>query len=340
MPTLLLLLRRLHCAVLLGRSDPWFVRGIAMVLTRIVMLLGLVGGASSATFVSARAEIREVQLLSDESYSEQTAHFVELANEVLRSIPECKVLLVLHSLGGKALIAKLKEYEWTLASVHHSAFQGFLLQPAIGLPSPIGVYGQPLSFDSSLELITYQNSQVGSFLLNTLGRHEIVGLSYLNFGTMHVLGSGKKGSIDELSNKTVLVPNDEAARGVGYLKMIAERRSQREIKREFERDASQLIVLSMSDSGSWPKRGKNEKYWVSPAIESGTAVIAANGRAWDALPFFTREAIGFATREAAARVDKFLLNQRKEFVKHFTNPPFLPAVFDKDVRPPTVPLVK
>jgi len=171
----------------------------------------------------------------------------------------------------------------------------------------------PLGFRRFRDVIEYQNSTDAQFLLDSLGRHNIIGISFVNTGTTQILTASKQSTFNDLRrSKTVVVtsPFDAIlAEDFSFSPIIV---GPDQASNWIGPGSTTSIILNTSTTSNLLHGGQLDKFNSSEPLQFNMAFAIANAQNWHSISFPERESAEYAIKLAKAHGDEQYLKYSDE----------------------------
>jgi hypothetical protein len=274
---------------------------------------------------AASAE-RVIPVLAEAATREVAQRFISQTNSVLKAESGEEVSLRLEIADGPEISKRILDGVWMLALISPELLALSLPPPLVGAPAPVMSLAMPARFNEFREAVAYQNSSDGQFILDSLGRHDIVGLGLINTGASQVLIASGSGSFSGLTKgRQVLVTSKNDAYVAQDFSLSPVEIRPEQASEWLDNNKADSIWFNAAASGGQNYGIRLDKYTASAPLKFNVGIMMANARDWFGVPFSEREAIGQAVRVTKARQDEALLKTIDSLASASDNSPQSPA---------------
>jgi hypothetical protein len=262
-------------------------------------------------------------VIADQTTADEVRQFITTANEILRSAPGVDVALEPQFLDRATIIKRLQDGTWTIAILSPDVLASGLPPSQTGTAAPITGISKPLQFHSISELVDFQNSSDGQFILDSLGRHEAIGLAFINAGSSRIIMPLEYKSINDLRRANTPVVTSDSDQLLAHDFLLLPRVNKSLPKTITDpREAEKVLVYASGNpvlikvgavansKASLVNWGGHSSYTSPPTfrltepLKYNVLVTAANEKQWDKISFSERESLRYAMKVAKNKLDE------------------------------------
>jgi hypothetical protein len=248
---------------------------------------------------------RLIRIIAESDTADVVQNFVSVTNSVLKNDSGVDVVLELSRSDQADIIKRLQNGDWTAAILSPDTLAAQLSAPPVGVAAPIMSVTQPLGFRGLQEVIDFQNGSEAQFVLDSLGRHNIIGISFINIGASQILTGSRYNSFNDLRRaKPVIVTSHSDAILAQDFSFSPIMVGPEQALNWIGSSQTDSIVLNTSVRSNWQNDSRLEKYNVTEPLQFNMAVAIANAQTWYGIPFPERESVSHAIKIAKAQIDE------------------------------------